>query len=244
VCVFSTHPPKESVFTVKPIKLPDESWLAPYQVPCLSLDPPAANNSTSSTNSSAYHGSTNSLLIPDQVSHDNWEQNFTSQVQDIFAASGKYAKTICQSYFTEFHPWLSFMSEADFWRDFSSAGSHPEFSTLLLGMYLLIQLPVQEFSHTETLDPVYSTAKNAWSRLQKYQEPSMVLIQAGLLIATYESGQALREKSRTTMVACAEMGYKMRLHKSLRRNVEDDLCSQNELKVQRRLWWGIMALER
>jgi len=136
------------------------------------------------------------------------------------------------------------MSEADFWRDFSSAGSHPEFSTLLLGMYLLIQLPVQEFSHTETLDPVYSTAKNAWSRLQKYQEPSMVLIQAGLLIATYESGQALREKSRTTMVACAEMGYKMRLHKSLRRNVEDDLCSQNELKVQRRLWWGIMALER
>jgi len=211
----------------------------------LPLNPPGANHSAPSTKSfSAYHGSITSLHIPGQVSHDNWEHNFTSQVHDIFTASGKDAKTICQSYFTEFHPWLSFISEADFWRDFSSAGSHPEFSTLLLSMYLMTHLPEQDFNHMESLDPVYSTAKNAWSCLQKYQEPSIVLIQAGLLIATYESGQALTEKSRTTMVACAEMGYKMRLHKSLRRNVEDDLCGQNELKAQRRLWWGIMGLER
>jgi len=220
-----------------------EGW-PPYQIGCLSPDPPHTNHSVSGNRLTSSNYDLTSRPLPGQAFDSNWEQDFISQVHNIFTDSGKEAESVCQTYFAEFHSWLSFISEIEFWRSFSSAGSHPEFSTLLLGMYLATHIPEQDSNYIEILDPVYLIAKNAWSRFQRVQEPSMVLIQAGLLIATYESGQALTEKSRSTIVACAEMGYKMRLHKSLRRNLEGDLCGQSELRAQRRLWWGIVALER
>lgn len=247
MCVYSTHPPKESVFTATPLKTPEEitqpedGWAEAFQNTCVPSAAPQTNQDISNTSpSSVNHGLVRHL----QFSRENWDEKFASHVHGVFTASGKDVETTCRGYFENFHPWLSFISEPDFWRSFSSAGPHPEFSTLLLSMYLITHIPSPGSGYVDTLDPVYSTGKSAWSRLQKVQEPSIVLIQAGLLIATYESGQALAEKSRSTIVACAEMGYKMRLHKSLRRKAEGDLCSQNELKLRRRLWWGIVTLER
>jgi Fungal specific transcription factor domain/Fungal Zn(2)-Cys(6) binuclear cluster domain len=251
VCIYSTHPPKESVFAVRPLETPtqmilsEDGWLPPHQKTYL---PPAAtptNHYTLSTNtSSLYHGSKSITCSTSQASCEPWSEEFTTQVHGIFAASGKDAQSICRSYFENFHPWLAFISEQDFWPTFSNARLHPEFSTLLLSMYLITHIPTQVPSSNESLDSVYFTAKSAWTRLQMLREPSIVFIQAGLLLATYESGQASVETSRSTMVACAELGYKMRLDKSIRRKVGEDLCGQNELKLRRRLWWGIVMLER
>jgi hypothetical protein len=247
VCVYSTNPPKESVFTVTSLEVPkqvirpEEGWFEAFQKSCVPLLATQTNRYISNTN----HLSKIHILARHlQFGREDWDKEFASQVHGVFAASGKDVEATCQSYFENFHPWLSFISEPDFWRSFSSADSRPEFSILLLGMYLITHIPALGSGQVDTLDPVYFISKCAWSRLQKVQEASIVLIQAGLLIATYESGQALAEKSRSTMVACAEMGYEMQLHKSLRRKIEGDLSSQNELILQKRVWWGIVALER
>jgi hypothetical protein len=224
VCIYSTHPPKESVLTVEP------------------LDSSQTSHFASSININ--HDSAPDVRFASHFGHDNWDEEFAAQAHGIFTDSGKDIESICKSYFDNFHQWLPFISQHEFWRGFSSSGSYPEFSTLLLSMYLITHVPSQESNNVDTLDPVYFFAKRAWSRLQKAKEPSIVLIEAGLLIATYENGQALAEKSRSTMVACAEMGYSMRLHKSLRKKAEGDPCGQIELEKQRRLWWGIVTLER
>jgi hypothetical protein len=226
VCIYSTLPPKESAFSVK------------------LLDQPQTNHYISISPFSVNHGSYPETRFASQFSHSNCDEELASQVYGVFTASGKDIESICRTYFDNFHQWLPFISQHEFWRGFSSSGSQPEFSTLLLGMYLITHVPAQEPNHIDILDPAYFTAKNAWSRLQKNKEPSIVLIQAGLLLATYESGQALAERSRSTMVACAEMGYRMRLHKSLRKTAVGDPCGQIELEKQRRLWWGIVTLER
>jgi hypothetical protein len=207
-----------------------------------SLDSSQNNHFVSSVN--VQHDSAPDVRLASHFGRDNWDEEFAAQVHGIFTDSGKDVESICRSYFDNFHQWLPFISQHEFWRGFSSSGSCPEFSTLLLSMYLITHVPSQECNIIDTLDPVYFIAKSAWSRLQKVKEPSIVLIQAGLLIATYENGQALAEKSRSTMAACAEMGYRMRLHKSLRKKAEGDPCGQIELEKQRRLWWGIVTLER
>lgn len=231
---------------MKPLKqaiAPEEHWRSPWHGAGLTLTSPNCEQPLRPNPLPANHGPTTSVRLNIQFNGNDWEGEFASQVQGIFTARGSNVKSICASYFEAFHPWLSFIHEPDFWRGYSSAGTDPEYSILLLGMYLLTYIPAQHPHSTGSIDPVYDTAAGAWSHLQKYKEPSIVLIQAGLLLSTYEGGQALETKSRSTMVACAEMGYKMRLHKSLRQK-GGNAVTQQDLERKRRLWWGIMALER
>jgi Fungal specific transcription factor domain len=247
MCIYSTHPPKESVFTLKPLRqaiVPLEPWSSPWCGARSALTPPQSVHSISTNPSPANHDSTASVRHIELLIGHDWEVEFASQVHSILTASGKNAENICRSYFDDFHPWLCFISQPDFWWGFSSSGTQPEFLTMVLVMYLLTHIPALDPGSTDPIDPVYYTAKSAWSHLQKVKEPSIVLIQAGLLLSTYESGQALEEKSRSTMVACAELGYQMRLHKSLRQTDGGDPREQRELNRRRQLWWGIVTLER
>jgi hypothetical protein len=154
VCVYSTHPPKGSVFTVK------------------SLDTFQTNHFVSGIQSlSVDCDSTLNPRSTKQFACDNWDEVFAAQVHGIFTASGKDIASFCTTYFENFQQWLPVISQHDFWRGFSTSGSHPEFSTLLLSIYLITHVPAQESSNIDTLEPVYFTAKSAWYRLQKIMEP-------------------------------------------------------------------------
>ena len=248
MCVYSDRPPKECIVTTEPIKtsrtprqLLAGGWVVDEKgyVPLHRLN--QANQPALAPSDS---GSTHLIRLSSQANYETWDEQFASLVSSIITASGRDAESVCRGYFENFHPWIDFISKLDFWLGFSSPASRPEFSTLLLNIYLVMYGTEQESSQADILDPVYSLAKSTWSVLQNVQEPSIVLIQAGLLLATYENCQSLAEASRSTITACAELGYRMELHKSVLRNSELDLYGPNELKQRRRTWWGIVIVER
>lgn len=186
------------------------------------------------------------LRTPRPLSSNSSPDSYSSRVSDILTTNGIDIEGICRRYFQTFHQWLPFMSEEEFWLHFFSSqpGTDPEFSALLLSIYLIASVPVQDDTEGEFGESVYSVAKGFWSRLQSTAQPSICLIQTGLLLATYENGQALEETSRSSMSACVRMGYLMELHMSVRRNVLFDSDAQVGLNTRRRLWWAIVILER
>jgi len=108
-------------------------------------------------------------------------------------------------------------------------------------MFLVTHISEQ---NDDDLQSVYWTAKRSWERLLRVKQPSLLQIQSGLLLATYENAQALEAESRSTITGCAEMGYKLQLHKSLQKKVVADSKEQIELDEQRCVWWGLVTLER
>jgi Fungal specific transcription factor domain len=181
--------------------------------------------------------------------HNSSHDPFTSQASTLLAANGANGidiEAVCRRYFQTFHRWLPFICEECFWSYFScsTSGTDSTFSALLLSIYLIASDPVQDNISGEFIESVYSAAKQVWLPLQNTRRPSIVLIQASLLLATFENGQALEETSRLTMSACISMAYAMRLDVSIKRKAMLDLNARDDLNTRRCMWWAIVILER
>jgi hypothetical protein len=243
--VYSIQPPKESLFVFRDEE-PDEDIAFPATLPSgdshlqgvSNTELVALSTTTSGLSSIAGQSSCN-------VSNDS----FTSQVATLVASKSIDIEAVCRRYFQTFHRWFSFISAEEFWFYYFSPerGADPEFSALLLSMYLIVCIPTGDrldSTGQEVEERVYSITRGFWQQRQNASQPSIFLIQAGLLLATYENGQALEETSRSSIDACVRMAYAMRLHITVRQNALFDSDAQVFLDTQRRLWWAIVMLER
>lgn len=94
------------------------------------------------------------------------------------------------------------------------------------------------------VDSLYYTIKCFYSLLQSSGRLSLELLQAGLLIATYEHSQALYEASVLSIGICARMGYALGLHRTIQPGIGMENTPKPDLEERRRVWWGIFILER
>ena len=149
----------------------------------------------------------------------------------------------CQIYFQNIHRWIPVISQKLFYRRMTefSQTRRADFALLLLCILLLIHYPT---SNTKQ-EPLYEIAKIRYWYLHGSAEASIELLQAGILLATYEYGSSMIEASYKTTGLCALQASWMGLHNQGR---PSDLLKDSDAwleNVERRnVWWAIIIRDR
>ncbi|KAL3420048.1 fungal specific transcription factor [Phlyctema vagabunda] len=181
---------------------------------------------------------------------EEWQQQFmqppSSLLGTILVSIRDNIHETCELYLGTMNVWLPLVVEAQF-RDqlvkFQTQ-PEPEVTLLVLSMYLLVHIPVQIDDDSTDTSLLYATLKSLYINLMASTEPSILLIQAGLLIAVYEYGQGFDQKSYQSIGICARMGHLLGLHKTLSRGPPIDIESRAVLETHRHVWWSVVIIER
>ena len=126
-----------------------------------------------------------SLSTDDQVS---------LQAQKLLNAVSRKCGNIdmfCEIYFSKFHLKLPILNKDVFYWQFRNLSSDGHFSTLLLCIFLIAQMLSDPASTKEHQYDLYATLKSIHSLLHSTGKISRELIQAGILISSYECCQGL-----------------------------------------------------
>ena len=93
---------------------------------------------------------------------------------------------------------------------------------------------------------LYLTTKMLFAHAQAFIPTSTSMIQAGLLIATYEHAQGLIEAAYISLGTCARMGLTRGLHTALlgRPSSGGQLSQIIQEEEEHNLWWAIVLCER
>ncbi|KAL2066647.1 hypothetical protein VTL71DRAFT_2719 [Oculimacula yallundae] len=178
----------------------------------------------------------------------NLDEQLTKQCWSIISRNGAEDGILssCSTYFSFIHPWLPILSKDILFDQILSQRSMPkgDVTILMLMVHLLSQLhqPIEiEVGRSEQL---YSTAKGLYGYWMSTGKPSIVLVQAGILLAVYEHTQALHDETYLTLGACARMGYILGLDRTLSHDFQPSPEEEHTAIRQRQVWWGIIILER
>ncbi|CAM1501258.1 Fc.00g104200.m01.CDS01 [Cosmosporella sp. VM-42] len=105
----------------------------------------------------------------------------------------------------------------------------------------------QQSDREKTLSPeaAYDKAKRLFQILEGQGIISVRVLQAGLLLSLYEAANAIYPAAFLTAGHCARIGHALGIHD--RRNVPQmfpNPMSWTELEEHRRLWWGVIVMDR
>lgn len=153
-------------------------------------------------------------------------------------------RSIAAIYFREIHKWLTIISKESFFTYLLSplTKRHTELSLLTLCMKLCCTAPSDGDSHTI----LYNTAKRYYHDAEGAGFLSIPVLQAGLLIAFYEIGQAIYPAAYLSVGACARYGLALGLDKYLL-TLDGDGIGRNswiEVEERRRVWWAVLIFDR
>jgi hypothetical protein len=167
-------------------------------------------------------------------------------LQDAYDTVKPKLISICNQYLDTMNAALPILIDAEFRKYLSDLDSPPEMDvrTLLLSVYLVTKMPTQLPAGGSDLDNLYSALKPFYTHFTSTSRPSISIIQAGILIAIYEQGQAEDETAYLTLGLCARMGYAIGLHKSLSEDLSLELGSRDVIETHKHVWWSLIIIER
>ena len=163
---------------------------------------------------------------------------------DSISRKSEDIDVFCDLYFNTFHKPLPIINKDVFYWQLENNLSTPQFSTLLLAIFLVTQLSSQPSNVNVNVDELYPTLKSIYSLLQSIGKVSIELVQAGILIASYEHCQALHQDAWISIGACARMGNILGIHTLIRDSAPKDTGSRSLFETKRCLWWAVVVLER
>jgi Fungal Zn(2)-Cys(6) binuclear cluster domain/Fungal specific transcription factor domain len=94
---------------------------------------------------------------------------------------------------------------------------------------------------------LYQSAKTFYSEVESTEGLCLQVLQAGILIAIFEIGDAIYPAAYLTVGACARYGVAMGLDKINQERMGGDhnhAASWMEIEERRRAWWGVLILDR
>ncbi|KAG4436162.1 hypothetical protein IFR05_008366 [Cadophora sp. M221] len=91
---------------------------------------------------------------------------------------------------------------------------------------------------------LYPTLKSIHSLLQSTGKVSHELIQAGILISSFEYCQGLFQEAWMSVGACVRMAQILGLQESIRKPLPKERDSRTMLETERCIWWAIVIVER
>ncbi|EED13008.1 conserved hypothetical protein [Talaromyces stipitatus ATCC 10500] len=171
------------------------------------------------------------------------------EVQNIIRLSGEFMDDLTSRYFRNLHGNLPIISRERFQSSLTGMGTPPsaDSSILLLTVCLIAYLPNPKLSQRDgdTIGrrSLYLATKALLAQVQGCLQPSISLIQASLLLATYEYANGRPEVALVTIAGCARMAYAAGIHKSKPHNMMDG-DSRLEAEEAANTWWGIVISER
>jgi hypothetical protein len=169
--------------------------------------------------------------------------NVSSLIGDVSSI-----RSIASFFFATIHPWLPFISK----RTFYSCLLNPlterrtELCLLTLSMKLCCTAPGDEEGEDTVKTRLYHTVKRFHHEVESAGFLSIHILQAGILIALYELGQAIYPAAYLTVGACARYGLALGVNKFALASAADDYgpLSWNDIEERRRVWWAVLLFDR
>lgn len=143
-------------------------------------------------------------------------------------------------FFETIHPWMPFISKKRFYDNHLKHLLHSQADISLL--FVCIKL-ITEIPPSDPRSLLYNAAKHFLLEVESSGICNIQVLQAGILIALYEVGNALYPAAFLSVGACARFAYALGItgtgpvHASR-------VTTLVELEERRRVWWAIVILDR
>jgi hypothetical protein len=209
-------------------KKPETGQPVPGSVP-IPMFPPAPTNLWSSFNSAG--------------TDDEAINQALGLLHDISTKGGN-VDTFYEIYFCTFHESLPIIDKDVFYGQLRHEPMTSHFAVLLLSMIVVAHLSSQTGEPAQLPHNLFPVLKRIFSLLQATGRVSIELIQAGVLIASYESCQALGQEAWLSIGACARMGHVFGIHETIKIQTPTGEFCRAIFATKRSLWWGIVVVER
>ena len=169
-----------------------------------------------------------------------------SQICHIIRADGHYIHHFTSRYFRGVHRWLPIISRNRFNKRLGDFGNAPsaDFSILLLTIRLITQHPSRDSGKDQDREVLYIATKTLFAQVQSYAASSLSMVQASILLATYEHGHGMIEAAYITIGTAARMAFAAGLHN---KQCFDEPRSTDEWTEEEEAlstWWGLVICDR
>lgn len=175
------------------------------------------------------------------------ESTLYLQVLQIIRTTNQSVNDIITNFFRGIYLSVPIISRPRLHRYLDNSGEPPPacFSILLLSICLITYHPgpTQQSPHSPSQPTLYLATKALFAQVQASTPPTLSLIQAGILIATYEYAIGKANDAFTSIGMCTRMGYVARLH--LAEPIQG-MEAEETLRVEEEtcVWSVIMIYER
>ncbi|KAK4497110.1 hypothetical protein PRZ48_011560 [Zasmidium cellare] len=172
------------------------------------------------------------------------------QVCHAIHRTGISIDELANRFFHYFHQWLPIISPATF-RETATKYQHgvppADFSVLLLSMYVIVLRPTDGPMHKDDIRPkdLYNTVKIFLGHVQTKLCSSILLVQATILVASYEYACGKPGGAYVSLGLALRMGYVLELqHSVMPDSLHKGPLLQHSRAEQKNIWWGIIVMER
>lgn len=157
-------------------------------------------------------------------------------------------RNIAYTFFDSIHWWMPLISKKGFFAHLLNplAQRRSELSLLIICMQLYCARDLNPGTGALDVTVLYHNAKRLHFEMEAAGVLSLRVLQAGILIALYEFGQAIYPAAYLTVGACARYGTAIGVN-NLREESQSDYGSprsMSEVDERRRAWWTILFLDR
>ena len=142
--------------------------------------------------------------------------------------------------------WMHVVSRKHFFGTVLSPLCPPRHELVLLALSMKLFCTPLPSDGRDGQTALYTTAKSFFSEVEATGIMSIRVLQAALFIASYEAGHAIYPAAYFTIGTCARYGTALGLDKLMADLMGDGQVGQSwiEIEEMRRVWWGVLILDR
>lgn len=167
----------------------------------------------------------------------------TTVPQDILQLLGDLdeIQLTAMRFFKHIHQWMPFISKKRFYDLYLQPAfrSRPDIVLLLLALKLITTFPPAGSRSPRTA--LYNSTKHFYLKVE--ESFSILVLQAGVLIALYELGHGIYPAAFLSIGACARYAHALGINVS-RTAPNRRVLTLVEVEERRRVWWAIVILDR
>ncbi|KAF2801042.1 hypothetical protein K505DRAFT_355121 [Melanomma pulvis-pyrius CBS 109.77] len=156
-----------------------------------------------------------------------------------------------ERYFAHTHKWIPMVSQSKFIdgiRKYEEGGGGVSFPLLVLAMHLVVtpysEHPLPSSNSDLSKSPWYRACKYHLSQYAALMEPSIELIQAGLLIALFEHTQSIGNRALVTLGICGTLASALDMETLV---IQQSVPSRGEMLPENQemvlTWWSLLLLD-
>ena len=144
---------------------------------------------------------------------------------------------ISDRFFQDFHLWFPVISPTLFYE-------HGTFTSPLSADFLVLLLAMCLVTQNAAVDTLYMSLKVLFAQAQAAICSSATLVQAGLLISTYEYTRGWLDAAYISIGNCVRMAHIIRIDNNQRDKIDHDIWLRRSAHENWNIWYGVVVLER
>ncbi|KAI9705855.1 MAG: hypothetical protein M1836_005261 [Candelina mexicana] len=163
--------------------------------------------------------------------------------QDILSIfeDGAAVQAAVETYFATVHTWLPIVSKKRLSQYLTNSNAEPNEDLLLLYLCMKLVTDILPDNAPSAQTQLYLTTKQFYFMVESKGIFSLQLMQAAILLATYEIGHAIYPAAYLSVGHCARLGHALGIHnKKNALFMIGRVSSWTESEERRRVWWAVI----